>query len=917
MKLTFNLFIQLIPLFFFLENAFSNSEKLLTENEKLKEVTLEIDSLDDPIELSGKWLFTRDDKKENSKNSVDISSWKVAQLPGSWEKVYDDKKLYRIAWHKRIFSFNEKLIGKKVNIYSVTFWPNFDLYLDGKLINSQTTHEVRKGFSNTRGMSLIATFKITKKSHTLTFRFKSLIMKSFHLKPFQLREYKEFDLFINVWDFLLTDILKIGGSAAFMAGLLFLFVFLKTKESFYKIPSFMGICCGLSFMAWAGLFNRFIGFNGSLSLFYGTLIPSAIYVTFFVKQYIYIKWYWLTPSFVCGLCSFLFLFVINPEDHFEMFLNLRKLGFSMAIPNQIILIILMLKNRRPFGSDFWLLLFAQISVSFSSWYSVLGALDIIEGYAVVQLGFMILIFVVLYLSAKNFAKTYLDNQKNLKEVTNLKDNLEEKVKEKTLALELEMESTEIMMEQIYNQKKKRDLLLGSLSEGFLTINKDGIIEEGATRVSQDLLEVNLTESEVEKIQIWDVLFKGGEKRDIFKKWVEKVFESKFSFRDLKGLAPKKFEGTKGKHIELEFRPIYEKESKRKVDKLVIIASDKTKEVQLEEQLNRDKENIEFINKCLQNPLEFVDLMYDTQTLIHDFYFSFKGEKEFLFRGFHTLKARFGLFGLKKIADLINDIETAISKEEVGNIKRSIKLLDEKLINFMKTNRIIVEAANKALIEEGSAVQVSEVLKRAEQFNVATDYIDYIKREYLYSDIKLKFERYISLVNELAQRQDKSIEVKILGEEILVDTNKYSKFINSSIHIFRNMVDHGIEPEDERIEKTKPQRGKIKLLFKKNERNFEIEIKDDGQGINLDKLKKKAIDNGLKSKVEISNFDKQEILDLIFLPGFSTKEDVTDISGRGVGMDAVKKEVIGLNGDIQVSSKMNEGTTFVITLPIIK
>ncbi|MEC8625246.1 MAG: ATP-binding protein, partial [Bdellovibrionota bacterium] len=452
---------------------------------------------------------------------------------------------------------------------------------------------------------------------------------------------------------------------------------------------------------------------------------------------------------------------------------------------------------------------------------------------------------------------------------------------------------------------------------FLTINKKGTIEEGATRVSQDLLEVNLTESEVEKIEIWDVLFQEGEKRDIFKKWIEKVFESKFSFRDLKGLAPKKFEGTKEKHIELEFRPIYEKESKIKVDKIVIIASDKTKEVELKEQLNRDKENIEFINKCLQNPLEFVDLIFDTQTLIHDFYFSYKGEKELLFRGFHTLKARFGLFGLKKITNLIDNIETAISEEKVGNMKRSIKLLDEKLISFMKTNRIIVEAANKALVEEGSAIQVSEVLKRAEQFNVKTDYIDYIKKEYLYSDIKTKFERYVSLVNELAQRQDKSIEVKISGEEILVDTNKYSKFINSSIHIFRNMVDHGIEPEDERIAKTKPQKGKIKLLFKKDEKNFEIEMQDDGQGINLDKIKKKALDDGLKSKDEISNFNKQEILNLIFLPGFSTKEDVTDISGRGVGMDAVKKEVTDLNGDIQVSSKIDEGTTFVIKLPLLK
>ena len=285
--------------------------------------------------------------------------------------------------------------------------------------------------------------------------------------------------------------------------------------------------------------------------------------------------------------------------------------------------------------------------------------------------------------------------------------------------------------------------------------------------------------------------------------------------------------------------------------------------------------------------------------------------------FHALKARFGLFGLKKITNLIDNIETAISEEKVGNMKRSIKLLDEKLISFMKTNRIIVEAANKALVEEGSAIQVSEVLKRAKQFNVTSDYIDYIKKEYLYSDIKTKFERYVSLVNELAQRQDKSIEVKISGEEILVDTNKYSKFINSSIHIFRNMVDHGIEPEDERIAKTKPQKGKIKLLFKKDKRDFEIEIQDDGQGIDLDKIKKKALDDGLKSKDEISNFKKQEILNLIFLPGFSTKEDVTDISGRGVGMDAVKKEVIDLNGDIQVSSKIDEGTTFVIKLPLLK
>ena len=207
-------------------------------------------------------------------------------------------------------------------------------------------------------------------------------------------------------------------------------------------------------------------------------------------------------------------------------------------------------------------------------------------------------------------------------------------------------------------------------------------------------------------------------------------------------------------------------------------------------------------------LEFVDLIYDAQTVVHDFYFSNKSNKEHLFRGFHTLKARFSLFGLKKIADLINNVETAISNDEDGNIKKIVKSFEEELIFFLKTNRIIVEAANKALVDQGSAIQVSEVLKRAEQFKAPTDFMNYIKLNHLYSDIKIKFKRYISLVDELAERQGKSIEFKIFGDKILVDTDRYSDFINSTIHIFRNIVDHGIETEEERMKKLNLKKEKL-------------------------------------------------------------------------------------------------------------
>ena len=217
----------LIFIIFFLSSMVNTFGE--TASNKIKAVTLKVDSLDSPVELSGKWLFTRDDKKENATNEVNLNSWKVVKLPSAWTNFYGDKKLYNIAWHKRVLSFDEKLIGQKVNLYAVTFWPQFELYIDGKLILSQGELKSKKDNITTGGM--VATFKITKKIHTISIRFDSFLMKGFHAKPFQLRAYKENDFFINLWDFLLTDILIIGGAAAFMAGLLFLFVFLKTKET--------------------------------------------------------------------------------------------------------------------------------------------------------------------------------------------------------------------------------------------------------------------------------------------------------------------------------------------------------------------------------------------------------------------------------------------------------------------------------------------------------------------------------------------------------------------------------------------------------------------------------------------------------------------------------------------------------------
>ena len=155
-----------------------------------------------------------------------------------------------------------------------------------------------------------------------------------------------------------------------------------------------------------------------------------------------------------------------------------------------------------------------------------------------------------------------------------------------------------------------------------------------------------------------------------------------------------------------------------------------------------------------------------------------------------------------------------------------------------------------------------------------------------------------------------------GDEIKVDVKKYTNFINSSIHLFRNMVDHGIETEEVRAEKGKREIGSLSVLFKVIKGRVIMYLQDDGKGIDPLNIKNKILEKKIKSSEEIDHLSENELIDMIFLPGFSTKKKVSDLSGRGIGMDAVREEVERLGGTILVNSKVNEGTQFIIELPLL-
>lgn len=174
-------------------------------------------------------------------------------------------------------------------------------------------------------------------------------------------------------------------------------------------------------------------------------------------------------------------------------------------------------------------------------------------------------------------------------------------------------------------------------------------------------------------------------------------------------------------------------------------------------------------------------------------------------------------------------------------------------------------------------------------------------------------RFQRLIRDLSKELDKEVLFKTEGTETEIDKSIIEKLTDPVLHLLRNALDHGIESPDKREQQNKPRQGTVVLKAYYSGTSVVIEISDDGAGINLNKVKQKAIATGIIA--ESDSLKEEELIQLIFHPGFSTAEQVTGISGRGVGMDVVKRNINDIQGEIEIQSTQGVGTTFVIRLPL--
>jgi two-component system chemotaxis sensor kinase CheA len=247
---------------------------------------------------------------------------------------------------------------------------------------------------------------------------------------------------------------------------------------------------------------------------------------------------------------------------------------------------------------------------------------------------------------------------------------------------------------------------------------------------------------------------------------------------------------------------------------------------------------------------------------------------------------------------------AYVKVDTQKLDNMIDMVGELVINQAMLNQEvagIVSADNRKLYS--SITQLTRITSEIQRISMSMRMIP----------IKQTFQKMVRLVRDLAKKSGKQIGLKMLGEETEIDRNMVDEIYDPLVHLVRNSCDHGLEPPEERRKRGKAEKGLVTLNAYHKGGNIVIEIKDDGRGLNRDKIIKKAVEKGLVKTGE--NLSDQEVFGLIFQAGFSTADKITDVSGRGVGMDVVKRVIDNMRGKLEVNSEPNNGTVIWLKLPL--
>ncbi len=355
---------------------------------------------------------------------------------------------------------------------------------------------------------------------------------------------------------------------------------------------------------------------------------------------------------------------------------------------------------------------------------------------------------------------------------------------------------------------------------------------------------------------------------------------------------------------------------------MMILTDITANIKLDKKIKDERQTLKMIVEVETSTEQFLELLDEYKKFINDIQ-EYKALENLvqLRMQIHTFK---GLFAQKEILNIVEKLhhfETLIDisikndklDSEINNMTTQI------MYSWIETDINTIEnILGYDFFEKSNYIEIDKYRLESlyEQSNVASkDELRESILELQNYNIMIYFKPYIKLVEQLSVKLEKPMKPLIINSNEIYIDNKFKLFFNALVHIFRNSVDHGIESMEERSETNKDEEGAIICNITKDTDNLTIEIGDDGKGIDLDIIKNLAITKGIYTQEEINKLANEDILKIIFQDSFTTNEDITDISGRGVGLASVLYELNQLDGNLNIENEKNKGIKFIFQIPL--
>jgi len=484
---------------------------------------------------------------------------------------------------------------------------------------------------------------------------------------------------------------------------------------------------------------------------------------------------------------------------------------------------------------------------------------------------------------------------------------------------------------IAHESKKVKILVDNMQQALFSVENTEKIVEPVSRYSTAVFG-----NDIVNANVFDVLFSefknDPEKIDALKSTITSVFgESELQWDLMESNFPRKihlnrqvdnsYDSTRT--LRIQPSPIWDDE--QNLERILFVAEDVTDLEALEKQVNQHREQSALLSDVLESPRDQIRDFFATSASVLRKIRSLCGNltdqgPDEIKRDLHTLKGNARLVKLMVLSKQIHESENELLKvngnpAEIAALVvqelNKIESLQNKYLDLL--NRLFPEnqsdsaqlGANPLAIEylDKMVTSLSGHLSRQEGLGLqmACERLNF-------RSLAKVASRFDAMVKDLARQLSKSVQFEVSGEA-LASKDQVDQVQEVLLHLVRNSLDHGLETSAERVQAGKPEVGRVKIEFVDDVETISVSITDDGRGLDGDKIAARAIEKGLVSKIDAEAMTDQQKRSLIFRPGFSTKTEATEISGRGIGMDVVLKNVERMGGKIEIDTELGNGSTF--------